>query len=153
MAINRPPRREVLKRGAVLAALLGCGALTAREARAMDADPAFEATTLDAALMAMGGIPQTGAGIVLEVPDLVENGAVVPVTVTSHLPGTQEISIVAEFNPYPLVVSFRIPEGTEPFVFTRVKIAQSGSVYAVVRAEGRLYAASRPMKVLAGGCG
>jgi sulfur-oxidizing protein SoxY len=146
-------RRALLQRGGVLAALAGCGLLSAREVLAASEDRAFEATTMAEVLRQIGGTPVVGAGIELTTPDLVENGGVVPVSVTSRLPGTQEICIVAEFNPNPLIVRFTIPQGTEPFIATRVKMAQSCSVYAVVRAEGRLYAAVRDTKVIVGGCG
>jgi sulfur-oxidizing protein SoxY len=154
MMMNRPHRREVLQRGAALALLASCGWLPSRAALAAAAgEAAFEATSIDDALRALGGIPVGDAGISLDVPELVENGAVVPVSVTSRIAGTQEISIVVELNPYPLIARFVIPEGTEPYVFTRVKMAQSGSVLAVVRAEGRLYSAFKNTKVMVGGCG
>jgi sulfur-oxidizing protein SoxY len=149
--IHRPHRREALQRGAALALLVSCGWSPSRSALAAGAgEAAFEATSLDGAL---GGTPVGDAGILLDVPELVENGAVVPVSVTSRVAGTQEISIVVELNPYPLIARFVIPEGTEPQVFTRVKMAQSGSVLAVVRAQGRLYSASKVTRVLVGGCG
>jgi sulfur-oxidizing protein SoxY len=146
-------RRALLARGGALAALAGCGLLTGREVLAASADRAFEATTLAEVMRLIGGAPPASTAIELTTPDLVENGAVVPVTVTSRLAGTQEICIVAEFNPNPLIVRFTIPPGTEPFIATRVKMAQSCSVYAVVRAEGKLYAAVRDTKVIVGGCG
>jgi sulfur-oxidizing protein SoxY len=152
--IHRPHRREALQRGAALALLVSCGWSPSRSALAAGAgEAAFEATSLDDALRALGGTPVGDAGILLDVPELVENGAVVPVSVTSRVAGTQEISIVVELNPYPLIARFVIPEGTEPQVFTRVKMAQSGSVLAVVRAQGRLYSASKVTRVLLGGCG
>lgn len=143
------PRRVLLRGGAVAAwALLGRGV-----ASADDEATAFAATSMREALAALGGIPAVGDQIVLDVPEAAENGALVPVSVASNLPHTQEMFIVVESNPNPVVVRFTVPEGTEPFVATRIKMAESGNVYALVRSEGRLYAACRRTDVTVGGCG
>ena len=148
------PRREALKRGSLLLALAACGLSAATFAAANEAEElAFNAPSLPEALAALGGTPATRAEIELDIPDLVENGAYVPVTVESRLPGTREIFIVVESNPNPLVARFTIPDGTEPFIATRIKMAESCNVYAVVRAGGRLYSAFRPTQVMLGGCG
>jgi sulfur-oxidizing protein SoxY len=91
--------------------------------------------------------------IVITSPDIAENGAVVPVAVTSNIPKTQEIYILVEKNPNPLTATFTIPDGTEPFMSVRTKMGQSSNVYAVVKADGKLYSAFRETKVTLGGCG
>jgi sulfur-oxidizing protein SoxY len=150
----RRARRGLLRRGGWLATFMGGACLPTHKAGAAVAasEGGFEATSLPAALRALGGIPVPSLGIVLTVPELVENGAVVPVTVLSRLPNTQEIAIVVEMNPNPLIARFTIPEGTDAFVSTRVKLAQSGNVYAVVRANGQLYAAFKDAVVAVGAC-
>ena len=45
------------------------------------------------------------------------------------------------------------PEGTDPFVNTRVKLAESSKVYALVKADGKYYYAAKEVKVTIGGCG
>jgi sulfur-oxidizing protein SoxY len=144
-------QRRALVRGGAIAALAawGCAASAAANAE----ETAFAANSLQEALSALGGIPALGTQIVLDVPEAAENGALVPVAVTSNLPHSQEIFIVVESNPNPLVVRFTIPPGTEPFIATRIKMAESGNVYALVRADGRLYAACRRTDVRVGGCG
>jgi sulfur-oxidizing protein SoxY len=146
-------RRHLLQQGGVFAALAACGGLTARDARAAEDELAFGASSVHEALEALGSVPSAGAQILLTLPELAENGAVVPVTVESRLPGTHDIFIVVEANPNPMVVRFTIPEGTEAWVSTRIKMAESSTVYAIVRAEGRLYATSRDTRVTVGGCG
>ena len=152
-------RRELLKRSGLFAVLAGCGLLSAHDAWALGQNAAFdEALALRAASMqdtlkALGGIAANESQLVFALPELVENGAVVPISVDSRLPGTREIFIVVETNPHPLAARFSFPEGTEPFVATRIKLAQSGSVHALVRADGRLYSASRRTQVSIGGCG
>ncbi|MGV4428953.1 thiosulfate oxidation carrier protein SoxY, partial [Pandoraea pneumonica] len=75
--------------------------------------------------------------VVLTAPDIAENGAVVPVAVTSKAPNTQSIAILIEKNPNTLAASFDIPDGTEPSVTTRVKMGQTSKVYALVKADNK----------------
>jgi sulfur-oxidizing protein SoxY len=146
-------RRNALKQGSALALLVACGLLTTREAWALADTAAFELKTMDEALKALGGTPVDSKDITITSPEIAENGAVVPVAVTSNLPKTQEIYIVVEKNPSPLTAAFTIPEGTDPFVSTRVKMGQSSNVYAVVKADGKLYSTHKETKVTLGGCG
>ncbi len=146
-------RREMLIRGSALAAFAFTGMVTGRNAHAAEEDLAFDAATMQEALRALGGVPALGSQIVLTVPDLAENGAMVPVTVDCNLPGAHEIFIVVEANPNPLCVRFTIPQGTEPFVSTRIKMAESSNIYAVVRADGKLYSTFKSTAVTVGGCG
>lgn len=151
--MNLVARREVLARGTALAALAFIGMASGRDALAAEEDLAFNAASMQDALRALGGIPAVGSQIVLSAPDVAEDGAVVPVSVDCNLPGVREIFIVVEANPNPLCVRFTIPEGTEPFVSTRIRMAESSRIYAVVRAGGTLYSASRSTTVTVGGCG
>lgn len=150
--MERQTRRHILKRGSVLALLAGCGILTVQEALAADA-AGFEAKTLDEALKALGAAPADSKEITITSPDIAENGAVVPVAVTSRLPKTQEIYVLVEKNPNPLAAMFTIPDGTDPYVSTRTKMGQSSNVVAVVKADGKLYSTSKETKVTLGGCG
>jgi len=86
-------------------------------------------------------------------PDIAENGAVVPVGVTSTVPKTESIAILVEKNPNMLAAVFDIPAGTDPSLSTRIKMGQSSNVYALVKAEGKYYVASKEIKVTLGGCG
>ena len=153
MTPTQRSRRDALKQGSVLAALVGCGLLTTRQAHAMVDASAFDMKTLDEALKALGSVAVESKDITITAPDIAENGAVVPIAVTSNLAKTQEIYIVVEKNPFPLTAGFVIFEGTEPFVSTRVKMGQSTNVYAVVKADGKLYSARKETKVTMGGCG
>ena len=145
-------RRDLLKQGSLLAMMVGCGLLTTRQAMAAEAS-GFDAKTLAEALKSLGSAPTDSKEITITSPDIAENGAVVPVAVTSRLPKTQEIYILVEKNPNPLTASFTIPDGTEPFVSTRTKMGQSTNVYAVVKADGKLYSTVKETKVTLGGCG
>lgn len=146
-------RRDVLKQGSVFATLVSCGLITAQQAHAALDGAALEAKTMADALKMLGGTAADSKDVSITSPDIAENGAVVPISVTSKVPKTQEIHILVEKNPAPLTASFTIPEGTEPFVSTRVKMGQSTNVYAVVKADGKLYSAVKETKVTLGGCG
>ncbi len=148
-------RRHLLQgAGAAAAALAGGASVSAWAAPAAVADEAlaFAAHTFPDAIRALGGVPQLSTQIALELPQLTENGALVPITVTSALANTREILIVVDGNPQPLAVRFTFPEGTEPFVATRIRMAQSGTVYAAVRTGDGLYATARAVQVTVGGC-
>lgn len=151
-------RREVLKSGGGLSllALLGAaGWLTPEAAHADWNKAAFEAKTMDETMKAFGGsAPAQSKDIAfVSTPDIAENGAVVPIGVTSNLPKTERIAILVEKNPNMLAASFDLPAGTEPTVTTRVKMGQSSNVYALVKADGKYYVAQKEVKVTLGGCG
>lgn len=76
----------------------------------------------------------------------------VPVTVRTSMANVESISLFVEGNPAPLVAEFLIPEGTEADVATRVRMASTSTVTAVVKAEGQLYSAAKEVKVVLGGC-
>jgi sulfur-oxidizing protein SoxY len=152
-------RRQTLQAGlsaSTLGLLLAAGIITPAQAQAQanSAKAAFDAKSVKDALAALGAAPAAGgAQIVITAPDIAENGAVVPVGVTSNIPGTTDIYILVEKNPNPMAAGFAIPEGTEANVQTRVKMGQSSNIHAVVKANGKLYAAVKETKVTLGGCG
>jgi len=114
---------------------------------------AFEAKALDVVYASLGGTPEDSDQITFMSPEIAENGAVVPVSVSSKIAGTDQIAILVEMNPNPLAALVIIPEGTEAGVSTRVKVGQTCNLQALVRADGKWYRTSRETKVTLGGCG
>jgi sulfur-oxidizing protein SoxY len=115
---------------------------------------AFETKTVADTLKALGGSGSTeSAEVLITAPDIAENGAVVPLAVESRLAKTQSIAILIEKNPNTLSADFDIPPGTDPFVSTRVKMAETSNVYALVEADGKYFHAVKEIKVTLGGCG
>lgn len=101
-------------------------------------------------------MPELHEGIIFSTPNIAENGAVVPVEVevdTSRLANVEKIYVIVEKNPNPLAAMFTVAPGTKPAVETRVKVAQTGNLYAVVEAQGKHYMAVKETKVTLGGCG
>jgi sulfur-oxidizing protein SoxY len=151
-------RRSVLKAGggASLYALLAAAGMLRPDA-ALAADwnqKAFEAKNLKDAFGALGaGTPANSGDIVMTAPEIAENGAVVPIGAVSKLPGTESISILIPKNPTSLAASFDIPQGTEPAVSTRIKMAETSDVYVLVKAQGKFYVTKKEVKVTIGGCG
>lgn len=151
-AVIDPYRRTIVAAGGVLFALLQVGLLGAARAQTLQISDLFSATTIDEALAVLGSISAHEAAVDLAVPGVVEDGAVVPVRVSSTLEGVEEIYVLVPNNPYPAAVRFEIPEGTEPVVSIRLRLAKTGAVYAVVRAKGRLYSRVAETRVTVGGC-
>ena len=117
-------------------------------------EAAFQAKAVAEALKSLGtGNLVESKDIVITAPDIAENGAVVPVAVTSKIPNTESIAILAEKNPFPLAASFDIAPGTEAYVSTRLKVGQTTDMRAIVKADGKYFTAAREVKVTVGGCG
>jgi sulfur-oxidizing protein SoxY len=135
-------------------AALGTGLVTPRDVLAARPADAFTANKLDAALDALYGSTDLQPGdITLKAPDIAENGAVVPITVEHNIDGAESISIIAENNPNPLAASFDLTPSSGGLVSTRIKMGKTSNVHAVVKAGGKLYSASKEVKVTIGGCG
>ena len=153
-------RRQALKAGSALSLLTlvaAAGWLEPGEAGA--AEPwnkgAFDTHSLDETMKALGGSTPVPSNYIafFATPDIAENGAVVPVGITSKVPQTESIAILIEKNPNMLAAVFDIPPGTDASLSTRIKMGQTSSVYALVKANGRYYVTSKEIKVTLGGCG
>jgi len=115
---------------------------------------AFGAKTAADALKGIGAAGAAASGdIAIEVPQIAENGAVVPVEITSNIAGTKSISVLVDKNPFPLVAKFDFMEGALPFVKVNVKMGETSDVRVIAEAAGRHYVATREVKVTIGGCG
>jgi sulfur-oxidizing protein SoxY len=131
------------------------GLLRSGQARAATWNKAgFESKAMADVMKSLGATDAAESrDIVITAPDIAENGAVVPIAVTSKLPNTQQISIVAEKNPFPLAATFEVSGGGEGYVSTRIKMGQTSDVWAVVKAGGKFFIARKEVKITVGGCG
>jgi|SRR6516165_9777523 sulfur-oxidizing protein SoxY len=140
----------------LLTLLTVAGWLDAEEALAQTWNKAaFDTHSLGDTLHALGGGEPVQSRDIefVQTPEIAENGAVVPVGVASKIPKTESIAILIEKNPNMLAAVFDVPVGTEPVISTRVKMAQTSNIYALVKADGRYYVAAKEVKVTLGGCG
>ncbi len=149
-------RRNLLKAGWGLGLLAAFGAALLKPGRALAAwnKGAFEAKSAIDAMRALGmSSTEESKDIVIRAPDIAENGAVVPIDITSNIPGTTAISVFIEKNPFPYAGTFDVSQGAMPFVHIRVKIGESSPVRVVVAAGGRYFTSVKEVKVTIGGCG
>ena len=150
-------RRKFVKTATFISvsATLAGSVLLPQRALAAYAKEAFEAKDVDSALNgSLGSSAHSPSGdIKLKAPDIAENGAVVPITVSTSMANVSAISILAVANASPLTSTYQLSSACEPFVSTRIKMAKTADVIAVVKADGKLYSASKEVKVTIGGCG
>jgi sulfur-oxidizing protein SoxY len=147
-------RRSVLKAvGLMGAAVVGMAALP-RLAWAAYSEHAFKARAAKDALENLYGANATTPSdqVKLIVPPIAENGARVDVEVETDLKA-DSIAILIEKNPAPLAVSVDLPEGTQAKFKTRCRMGETTNVTAVVQSGGKLYTATKEVKVTIGGCG
>jgi sulfur-oxidizing protein SoxY len=117
--------------------------------------PAFKATAADETMQALFGdksVTQSDK-VMLKVPDIAENGAVVPVTVKTKITGVKSISLIVVENPNPLSASFKLMPGVDAEISTRIKMGQSSDVIAAVETDSGVYTTKKNVKVTIGGCG
>lgn len=150
-------RRNVLKGAtgaSAVAVAVAAGLLKPTQVLAAYNKAAFDAKNVGDAMKGMGVTsPADSKDIVVKAPDIAENGAVVPVEVTSSIPGTTGIAILAEKNVTPLIAEFQFSGGTQGYISTRIKMASTALVRAIVTAGGKQYTAAKEVKVTIGGCG
>jgi sulfur-oxidizing protein SoxY len=113
----------------------------------------FENKDLGGVMGAVGGTGAASGDISVKAPDIAENGAVVPVEITSNIAGTESISIIGEKNTLPMIAQFDLSNGAQGYVSTRIKMGNTSNVRAVVKAGGKMYTAAKEVKVTIGGCG
>jgi sulfur-oxidizing protein SoxY len=155
-----PATRRLILKGAGAVALIGLGNLPFSLAPAFAAandkypDDAFkQKSDADAIKALYGKTAEPSDKVKMDAPEIAENGAVVPISVSSTLADVTSIAILVAENPNALAASYQIPAGTLPSVANRLKMAQTTNVIAIVEAGGKLYSTSKEVKVTVGGCG
>lgn len=114
---------------------------------------AFDETEYEPALKGLIGDAELHEGNVeIDAPEIAENGATVPVKISTDLENVEWISIMGDKNPRPWISRFYFHGKTKPFVSTRIKLRESSNVVAIVKADGKLYIGKSAVKVTAGGC-
>ncbi|MGY3032017.1 sulfur-oxidizing protein SoxY [Bradyrhizobium sp. USDA 4354] len=154
------PTRRLILQGAASVALLGLGnlpfAAAPVRAAANDKYPeeAFKQKGEADAIKALyGKTAEPSDKVKLDAPEIAENGGVVPISVTTTLDKVTSISFFVAENPFALAASYKIPDGTIPSVANRLKMAKTTKLVAIVEADGKLYSATKEVKVTVGGCG
>jgi sulfur-oxidizing protein SoxY len=152
-------RRKLLKGGSaavLLAPWIGTGLLLPGRVMAAEWNrAAFTARNVNDALKAWGAASAADSrDIVINAPEIAENGAKVEVDITSQIPASRSIAIFADRNPMPLCAAISFSGGALPYCRAQLKLAESTRLRAVVKAgDGKTYVAFREIKVTLGGCG
>ena len=147
-------RRSVLKAVFTGGAIAGLGVMMPKVALAAWNKAAFDTDNQDTAMGALyDSAPAASAEVNLKAPDIAENGAVVPVTVSSAMADVKSIAVFVEGNPNPLAAQFMIPAGTKAEVSCRIRMGKTSAVTAVVETASGIFSASKEVKVTIGGCG
>jgi sulfur-oxidizing protein SoxY len=153
LAPNATTRRATLRLLALLGIAGMAGTARADAAHGWPADAFHQKNEADAVQSLYGKPFEESDKVMLDAPEIAENGAVVPISVSTALPGVTTISILVPENPFTLAASYKFAEGTLPSIGCRLKMAKTSNVVAIVESEGKLYAASKEVKVTLGGCG
>jgi len=116
---------------------------------------AFFTSNLDEAVATLtGNTPvEVSSDILIQARAIAEDGSTVPIAVRSHLPNTRTIAVLSEKNPNPAIARFQLGPGLEPYISTRIKMAGTGHVIALVETDQGFFSAKKRIQVTAGGCG
>ncbi|UPJ49430.1 thiosulfate oxidation carrier protein SoxY [Bradyrhizobium sp. 200] len=152
--------RRLILQGAGAVALVGLGnlpfGLTPALAAANDKYPeeAFkQKSDTDVIKTLYGKTAEPSDKVKMDAPEIAENGAVVPISVSTTLADVTSVAFLVSENPNVLIAKYNIPAGTLPSVANRIKMARTSNVTVLVEAGGKLYSASKEVKVTVGGCG
>ncbi|MEJ1161991.1 thiosulfate oxidation carrier protein SoxY [Prosthecomicrobium sp. N25] len=144
-------RRQTLAAGAIAAF---AAALAPRLALATEADVAGELKKL------YGDKSFAEGRIKLDIPQIAENGLVVPLNIDVESPMTEAdhvkaVHVFADGNPLPQVLTYQFtPESGKASASTRIRLAQTQNVICVAEmSDGKLFTAKANVKVTIGGCG
>ncbi len=171
-------RRDLMRVASALAVAFGAGLLKPTDVFAEAAwgrdwnGAVYTAKSLEAFVIAMSGdttTPNTSRRVVdrgnapnlsrardnellLDAPELAENGTNVPVTIRCNLPDTDFIALIADHNPMPVCVGFNVLPGNDAEFSVRIKVAETSTLVAAARAGGKWVFTLRDITVMIGGC-
>ncbi len=157
--MNTDMKRRVFLKGSfaagTVAVAAGAGLLAPQAVLAAWPEKAFMAKGPEEALSGVFGSGQSAASdqIKIKAPDIAENGAVVPITVSTDMAKVETIALLSTANNAPLVALFNMGEAAAADVSIRIKMGKTGDVVAVVKADGKLHSNRKSVKVTIGGCG
>lgn len=116
----------------------------------------WAATPFDEAWHALlgGARAELSDDIRLELPELAEDGAQVPLTLSVAREDVEALFVLAEMNPVPLLASVELAADALPFLAARIRLNGNGVVWAVARCRAGWFYTRRAARVARGGaCG
>ena len=151
--------RRIFLKAALSASVIGiaiqAGLLRPRKVLAAWPTAAFAAKDVESALNSLlsGMNTEFGDKVIIKSPDIAENGAVVPITLSADFKSVEALSVLVQENPNPLAAKFNLSRNTQPFVSTRIKVGRTSNILAVAVVGGTAHVAQRKVKVTVGGTG
>ena len=91
--------------------------------------------------------------LTIKLPETAENGAVVPITISSDLDNIQRLYILVEKNPTPLAAEFTLSGELAVYLTARIKMAESCHVVVIAEQGELLLRNQQWVNVVLGGCG
>ena len=151
-------KRRLFLKSALATSTLGvaisAGLLTPSAVIASWPESAFTAKkSVDAIDALFGGTATESDKVIVDVADVAENGAIVPVKIKTSLENVENMSILVNENASPLTASFNIQPEVDNEVSIRVKVGKPSDIIGLVKADGKLFTSKKHVKVTQGGCG
>ena len=154
-----PVTRRLVLRGAGSVALASLGVVLFHPKPAPAANDKYPEDAFkqkdgkEAIRLLYGRTAEPSDKIKLDAPEIAENGAVVPISVSTSIADVTSIAFVVPENPNVLAAYYKIPQGTMPSIANRLKMAKTSNVIVLVESGGKLFSATKEVKVTVGGCG
>ena len=151
-------KRRLFLKSALATGTLGvavsAGLLTPSAVLASWPETAFKAAkSADAINALFGGAAAESDKVIVDVADVAENGAIVPVKIQTSLDKVENMTILVNENAAPLTASFNVQPEVDNEISIRVKVGKPSDIVGVVKADGKLFTAKKHVKVTQGGCG
>lgn len=148
-------RRLFLKQSAVLAIAALTSLLGSKTGRAAWLAEHFAGGRFnDSMIRLFGNQTFTDSDLIgLGLPQIAENGAVVPITIASELENISRIYVLVEKNPTPLAAEFELSAAVSVYITARIKMAESSNVVVIAQYGSQLLRRQQWVNVVQGGCG
>ena len=97
--------------------------------------------------------PSVDKRVVVQAPDTAENGAYVGISVESLIPNITAVAFLVDKNPSVLAGYFETKKSGKLKFATKIKMAETSNLVALVKAGDQYFMNTRHVKVVLGGCG
>ncbi len=150
-------RRNFIKNSILFAGALAVApsAILSNQAYAAWPKKSFDIKDLSDSVISVYGHNnlEESSKVKLKAPAIAENGAIVPINVSTTLDNVESIMIFVENNPQPLSSGYQLTSLAEPSIGTRLKMGKTSNVMAAVKSGNTIYTSTKEVKVTIGGCG
>jgi sulfur-oxidizing protein SoxY len=150
-------RRNFIKNSILFAGALAVApsAILSNQAYAAWPKKSFDIKDLSDSVISVYGHNnlEESSKVKLKAPAIAENGAIVPINVSTTLDNVESIMIFVENNPQPLSSGYQLTSLAEPSIGSRLKMGKTSNVMAAVKSGNKIYTSTQEVKVTIGGCG